>query len=87
MKELRKDLERAISILNESFLPENQQCDGGCCMGCWKDKVREAIKIIESLSSQSIEEEGKDEEHICKYCGVRTSQPDDQCWNKPKDLN
>lgn len=58
MKELRKDLERAIGVLEQSFLPENQQCDGGCCMGCWKDKVREAIKIIESLSSQSIEDEG-----------------------------
>ena len=29
-------------------------------------------------------EESKQETHICKYCGAETSQPDDECYAKPK---
>lgn len=21
--------------------------------------------------------------HVCKYCGIKTKQPDTMCWNKP----
>jgi len=36
-----------IDKLNEALLPQNEQCDGAVCMGCWKDAVRSAIKILE----------------------------------------
>lgn len=39
--------EAIINKLSEAFLPNNVECDGGCCMGCWKDVVREAIKMLE----------------------------------------
>jgi hypothetical protein len=29
-------------------------------------------------------EEPQQEFHICKYCGVETTQPDDECYAKPK---
>lgn len=36
-----------IDKLNQAFLPENVECDGAFCMGCWKDIVREAIKMLQ----------------------------------------
>jgi flagellar motility protein MotE (MotC chaperone) len=51
-------MEKVIQLLNEAFLPENIECDGGSCMGCWKDKVREAIKL---LSLPSINEVSKEQ--------------------------
>ena len=44
-----------IEKLNEAFLPENIECDGGACMGCWKDKVREAIKMLEEYRANPIQ--------------------------------
>ena len=42
-----------IIILNEAFLPQNVQCDGAHCQGCWKDKIRQAIKILEENEKQN----------------------------------
>ncbi len=41
-----------IAKLNECFLPQNIECDGATCTGCWKDVVREVIKMIESTSNK-----------------------------------
>lgn len=39
-------VKEVVGRLNEAFLPQNVECDGGACMGCWKDVVRDAIKMI-----------------------------------------
>lgn len=45
---------RQISLkLQESFLDRNLECDGAGCIGCWKDVVRESIKMIDSLCEES----------------------------------
>ena len=31
-----------------------------------------------------IKEEPNQESHICKYCNAETTQPDDECYAKPK---
>lgn len=36
--------------LQKAFLPENRECDGGYCMGCWKDVVRETLKSMTNLT-------------------------------------
>lgn len=41
-------MEEIIKKLNECFLPHNVECDGSYCTGCWKDVVREAIKMLDS---------------------------------------
>lgn len=52
MKDQEK--ETLIAKLNEAFLPKNIECDGTYCMGCWKDIVREAIKMIESSPARVV---------------------------------
>lgn len=44
--------EEIIKKLNEAFLPQNQECDGAFCQGCWKDVIREAIKMIEQATAK-----------------------------------
>lgn len=56
--------ETIIAKLNEAFLPKNIECDGGCCMGCWKDIVRKAIKMIETLPVPCTEQKEISEEEI-----------------------
>jgi hypothetical protein len=36
--------------LQKAFLPENRECDGAFCMGCWKDVVRETLKSMTNLT-------------------------------------
>lgn len=36
--------------LQKAFLPENRECDGAYCMGCWKDVVRETLKSMTNLT-------------------------------------
>lgn len=48
-------MEKIIEKLNEAFLPEYRECDGAYCMGCWKDKVREAIKMLEEYRANPIQ--------------------------------
>lgn len=36
--------------LQKAFLPENSECDGAFCMGCWKDIVRETLKSMTNLT-------------------------------------
>lgn len=40
-------MDKIIAKLNEAFLSQNVECDGPHCNGCWKDIIREAIKMIE----------------------------------------
>jgi hypothetical protein len=61
--------ETIINKLNEAFLPENVECDGGVCMGCWKDKIREAIKMLEEIEPQSELTEEKLKEHFFALAG------------------
>lgn len=39
-----------VSKLKEAFLDKNLECNGAGCIGCWKDVVREAIKMLEQFS-------------------------------------
>lgn len=46
--------EKLIEIINElekAFLPQNIECDGIICTGCWKDNVREALEMLKNLPS------------------------------------
>jgi hypothetical protein len=53
-------------LLQQSFLPENIECDGAHCMGCWKDVVRETLKKMANLtpielpSDEEIEKESNE---------------------------
>lgn len=44
-----------INDLESCYKNGNDQCDGVCCYGCWKDIVRKAIKDLEALSSTPIQ--------------------------------
>lgn len=48
--------------------------------------VRDAIMAYDPeqklLQHSVMQAEGSDE-HICKYCGVLTSQPDEDCYKNP----
>lgn len=55
-----------IDKLNEAFLPQNIECDGSHCMGCWKDVVREAIKMLQEESSEE-DRHKKSLEFLDKY--------------------
>jgi hypothetical protein len=46
-------VESIINKLNEAFLPENLECDGGICVGCWKDVINEAIELIKQYDSKT----------------------------------
>jgi len=46
--------------------------------------VWEAQKLTSIYKIIIPQEEPKQELHICKYCGVETTQPDDECYAKPK---
>jgi hypothetical protein len=42
-------------------------------------------KLLKKLYKTMIQKkETQQELHICKYCGVETTQPDDECYAKPK---
>ena len=47
-------MKNIIDKLNEAFLPQNTECDGGACMGCWKDVIRGAIKMLEEHSANTL---------------------------------
>jgi predicted RNase H-like nuclease (RuvC/YqgF family) len=38
----------ATSTLEQCFLPNNLECDGAICQGCWKDLVNKAIKKLKN---------------------------------------
>ena len=58
--------------LNEAFLPQNVECDGGACMGCWKDVVRAAIKMIDcSPIQEKLDEKESSAEEVANKWGVR----------------
>lgn len=44
---------KIIDKLNTAFLPQNLECDGAYCTGCWKDVIRESIKMIEEYDQQT----------------------------------
>ena len=46
----QEQVNEIMVLLQQSFLPENIECDGAYCMGCWKDVVRETLKKMANLS-------------------------------------
>lgn len=46
----QEQVNEIMVLLQQSFLPENVECDGAHCMGCWKDVVRETLKKMANLS-------------------------------------
>lgn len=46
ISELEAKVKDAAVKLNECFIPKNIECDGGFCVGCWKDVVREVINSL-----------------------------------------
>lgn len=46
LDDVKTNKELIIDKLNEAFLPKNIECDGSFCQGCWKDIIREVIKMI-----------------------------------------
>jgi hypothetical protein len=45
-----EQVDELMVLLQKSFLPENLECDGAHCMGCWKDIVRETLKKMVNLT-------------------------------------
>ena len=46
--------EQVIEIIKElekAFLPQNIECDGKCCTGCWKDNVRKTLAMLKNSTS------------------------------------
>ena len=56
-------------LLQQSFLPENIECDGAYCMGCWKDVVRETLKKMANLSPIEL----PSDEEIEKFAQIASS--------------
>lgn len=50
---------KIIDKLNEAFSPKNIECDGAFCTGCWKDVVREAIRMVEEINILEKKQEEK----------------------------
>ena len=46
----QEQVNEIMVLLQQSFLPENIECDGAYCMGCWKDVVRETLKKMVNLT-------------------------------------
>lgn len=46
----QEQVNEIMVLLQQSFLPENIECDGAYCMGCWKDVVRETLKKMANLT-------------------------------------
>ena len=46
----QEQVNELMVLLQQSFLPENIECDGAHCMGCWKDVVRETLKKMANLN-------------------------------------
>lgn len=46
----QEQVNELMVLLQQSFLPENIECDGAHCMGCWKDVVRETLKKMINLT-------------------------------------
>jgi hypothetical protein len=46
----QEQVNEIMVYLQKATLPENIECDGAYCMGCWKDVVRETLKKMANLS-------------------------------------
>lgn len=77
--------EAVINKLNEAFLPKNTECDGGGCMGCWKDVIREAIKMLEQKPSgeggKSLQELRKEWDKRSNYLKESKNVDTEEIWN------
>lgn len=56
--------------LQKAFLPENIECDGAFCMGCWKDVVRETLKSMTNLTPIELPTEEEIAENAYIWCQV-----------------
>lgn len=61
--------EEILLKLNEAFLPQNIECDGAICTGCWKNIVKEAIKMLNNSSILSDNQTAIP--FICPVCNGR----------------
>lgn len=82
------EINSVIDKLNEAFLPKNLECDGGFCISCWKDVVREAIKMLKCIDEQGIKCETVNSCNNCEYyvkqksrCCGRCDGVNDECVN------
>jgi hypothetical protein len=50
----------------------------------WHPSVFGGDELIVKYNIIIPQEEPKQESHICKYCNAETTQPDDECYAKPK---
>jgi hypothetical protein len=77
-----------IQAIDDEFLEwfvKNPSCE-------WVDVKKETYAEYKKNSYNDIylyeiiipKEEPKQESHICKYCNAETTQPDDECYAKPK---
>lgn len=46
LQQAKAENERAVDAIKKALLPENIECDGGCCTGCYKDILREYLKSL-----------------------------------------
>jgi hypothetical protein len=53
--------------LQKAFLPENRECDGGYCMGCWKDVVRETLKSMTNLTPIELPSDEEIQKYITSF--------------------
>ena len=81
--------------LKECMYPQNIECDGVACQGCWKDIVREAMEMLEqlrySLPTQSglntVDVEKLADEFAKKFCGIKQTidmNSFDEAYYNPK---
>jgi hypothetical protein len=84
-QDLIKDGVQAIDDEFLEWFVKNPSCE-------WVDVKKETYAEYKKNSYNDIylyeiiipKEEPKQESHICKYCNAETTQPDDECYAKPK---
>ena len=63
----QEQVNELMVLLQQSFLPENIECDGAHCMGCWKDVVRETLKKMINLTPIELPSDEEIEENSMEF--------------------
>ena len=63
----QEQVNELMVLLQQSFLPENIECDGAYCMGCWKDVVRETLKKMINLTPIELPSDEEIEENSMEF--------------------
>ena len=69
------------------IIPQEEPKQDWYCPKCQSYVSSESVTFEEThqtCNTSVIIEEPKQESHICKYCNAETTQPDDECYAKPK---